>query len=690
MPLSRIVASLLGQIRAGLVATLRWGAISPSRIVSALPVGYRIAAIAVLPVISFLAIGIAFTSGEAEVGNAFAGTKEADLLAGASREFRSGLNAMKFSAKDFAASPRTNLITAFNDGHTETTRSLDVIQKSQDPAIGNIGKLIPHIRGVAEEIKTDFDELMKARKSLGYEEGEGIEGRLRQSAATLKKLIEEQKWLSEADALKLAASLSVMREHQNAYMLRGTLAFSQQFFAEFETFNKILSSLEGLDAGKAQLRDTAKSYAEAFRAWNSEKGNLDNYLMLVDSSAQEIMPLADRIITAARQSETQATDSLASSQARTKNIILVVAVAAALVGFLFSWWIGRGITRPLNGLAAAMKRLADGDTSAQIPTTNGKDEIAAMAKTVLVFRDNAIERERLTDEQVETGRARDKRAEDIAATIIRFEQSVDQALAKLRGAAERLETASVDLTGAADAVSQEARTAEQRVGSASGNVTTAAGAVEELRASIGEIAAQAHRSTEVANRAVVEAERTASTMSQLGVAATRIGEVIGLIQAIAGQTNLLALNATIEAARAGESGRGFAVVASEVKTLAAQTAKATEEIAGQIGAIQSATADSTQAIDQVNTIISEMSAIAAGVATTVEEQNAAIASIAEGVTRASSEAKGGAEAMSRVADTSTNARGTADDVKALANTLSVEAESLETEVRRFLRDVQAA
>jgi len=690
MVVSRVAASLLGKLRAALFGILRLRSLRLGRIVSALPVGYRIAAIAVLPAFGFAAIGIAYTSGEIDVENAFAGTKEAAMLAGASRDFRGGLNAMKFSAKDFAASPRANLITAFTEGHADTINSLDVIQKSQDPAIGNIGKLIPHIRRVAEEIKSDFDELIKARKSLGYEEGEGIEGRLRQSTTTLKKLIKDQTWLSEADGLKLAASLSTMREHQNAYMLRGALSSNQEFFAEFDALNKLLSAVEGPEAGKTQLRDTAKAYADAFRAWNSEKGNLDNYLMLVDSSAQEIMPLADRIIAAARQSEAQATSSLTASQARTKTIIIWVAVAAALVGFLFSWWIGRDITRPLNALAGAMKRLADGDTSAQIPTSQGRDEVSAMARTVLVFRDNAIERERLTVEQVESGRARDKRAEDIAATIVHFEQSVDQALEKLRGAAERLEAASVNLTGAADAVSLEARTAEQRVGVASGNVTAAASSVEELRSSIGEIAQQAHRSTEVANRAVAEAERTASTMSQLGVAATRIGEVIGLIQAIAGQTNLLALNATIEAARAGESGRGFAVVASEVKTLAAQTAKATEEIAGQIGAIQSATADSTQAIDQVNTIISEMSAIAAGVASTVEEQNAAIASIAEGVTRASSEAKGGAEAMSRVADSSTNARSTADDVKALANTLSVEAESLETEVRRFLRDVQAA
>ena len=254
----------------------------------------------------------------------------------------------------------------------------------------------------------------------------------------------------------------------------------------------------------------------------------------------------------------------------------------------------------------------------------------------------------------------------------------------MREAAERLEITSTQLNGAADQVTAEARTAGERVGVASGNVTAAACAVEELAASIGEIAGQANRSTEVATRAVKEARRTVGTMSELGDAATRIGEVVGLIQAIAGQTNLLALNATIEAARAGEAGRGFAVVASEVKSLAGQTAKATEEIAGQVGAIQSAVADAAQAIEQVNGIIDEISAIASTVAVTVEEQNRAVASITEGVNRASLEARTGAEAMSRVAGASTDARATAADVKSLADTLSTEAERLNGQVRQFL------
>jgi methyl-accepting chemotaxis protein len=657
-------------------------------LVSKLSVRSRIAAIAVIPVVGFLANGLAFNSGETEVGDAFESVKSAAVLADASREFKAALARMQMASKDFVAQPADNEVTVFGAGYDLASNSLDAIAASIDALhrddIGTAHQALG-------EMKLNFDALADEQHELGYSPSEGTRKLLEESGATIERTLNaDMPWLSASDRTKLLVSLSNMRRYEAQYRQNRQTPTWEAFFKEYRAFGEIVEGVGAETALKAQLAASVKEYAANLAQWNRRAENTQNLLKEIAQSSQQLLPQADKILALAKLRATAASAALSASQMRTRQLIIWVGCAAVLIGLVFSWRIGRSITRPLGDLGDAMRRLAAGDTSAAIPATQVQDELGAMARTVLVFRDTMLERERLAANQAAANHERVRHGEKIAATIVRFESSVDKVLAKVREASQRLEVTATELNSAADEVSAEARTAEQRVGIASGNVTAAAGSVEELAASIGEIAEQATRSTEVAARAVKDARRTVHTMSELGSAATRIGEVVGLIQAIAGQTNLLALNATIEAARAGEAGKGFAVVASEVKSLAGQTAKATEEIAGQVGAIQSAVADAAQAIEQVNHIIAEISTISSTVATTVEEQNRAVAEIAEGVHRASGEARGGAEAMGRVAGASKDARAAAADVKSLADTLSVEAESLNAEVHRFLADVQAA
>ncbi|MEX0842000.1 MAG: methyl-accepting chemotaxis protein, partial [Xanthobacteraceae bacterium] len=579
----------------------------------ALSVRARIVALALIPVAGFLANGIVFTSGEADVAAAFASVKRAAVLSDASHDFKAALASMRLTVRDFTSTPDASLVSAFDESYRVANNSLDIIEHSLTE------KERTDLMGVRDRLTSvtkSFRELVEKQELLGFTDDEGIRQRLQEAARNVAHFINvdaakvETTWLREGDAQKLLISLITLRRYESDYRRQRKEFLGQLFASEFDRFNKIFATVNAPAETKQQLTREVKAYADALKEWGATVEKIEPYVTIINIEIEQMLPLANTIIESVQQTSALASQTLARSQSRTKSIIIWVGFTAVFIGLIFSWLIGRSITRPLNGLAAVMKRLADGDTSAKIPATKQSDEIAAMARTVLVFRDNMIERQRLARVQEETGRAREVRSETIATKIAHFENSVNQALAKVRGAAGRLESTSSQLNSAADAVSAEARTAEERVGDASSNVTAAAGSVDELAASIAEIASQATKSTEVAGRAVSEAGRTAQTMTELSTAATRIGEVIGLIQAIAGQTNLLALNATIEAARAGEAGRGFSVVASEVKTLAAQTARATEEIAGQIGSIQSAAADAAQAIEQVNFIIEEMSSIA--------------------------------------------------------------------------------
>ncbi|MGZ8390416.1 MAG: methyl-accepting chemotaxis protein [Rhodoplanes sp.] len=659
-----------------------------SRLSTDLSVRTRLVVLSLIPVVGFAAIAFAYLSSEREVDAAFGSVQQSSRLADASRAFKEALTTMQVSAKDYVAQPAPRLVARFSDAHDAAITSLNIIQEVS----GETDKqTLSGLEGRVGNLKRTFTALTVDQDELGMTEFEGIQGSLRDGGNTMERIVyEDMSWLSESDQRKILTPLMLMRRAEAEYRLTRAEPAHSSFKQELANFEKAFAAIIAAAVMKQQLSDQVKSYTDAFANWIASTGKISRALAVITAETRQMLPAADEIIASAGRKTASAAEGVAASQQQTKLLIIGIGIAVVGLGLVFNWLIGRSITGPLKRLSGAMKKLAAGDSTVDIPATDAKDEIGAMARTVIVFRDNAIEREQLAVTQEKSVRERERRAETIAATVAGFEETVDQALAKVRGVAERLETASSALNGAADAVSAQASSAEERVGAASMNVATAASSAEELATSIGEIAGQAATSTEVASRAVTEAQRTVETMSQLATAATRIGEVIGLIQAIAGQTNLLALNATIEAARAGEAGRGFAVVASEVKNLAGQTARATEEVATQIGAIQSAAGDATEAIEQVNKIISEMSGIAARVAAAVEEQNAAVATIAEGVNRASAEARSGAEAMTRVAGASADARSTADDVKALAEALAADAEGLDTEVRRFLSEVRAA
>ena len=350
----------------------------------------------------------------------------------------------------------------------------------------------------------------------------------------------------------------------------------------------------------------------------------------------------------------------------------------------------RGISGPVLRLTHSMEAMTGGNLQATVTDQERPDEIGTMARALEVFRAKVQEGERLAAAQAAADRAQQERAARVGALVKGFGDETRSALDRLRDAAARLNGTSGEMTQAAEEGSRLTRTLAAASEGASGNAQTAAAATEELTASIGEITRQVSRSAEVSRRAVAETDRSDRTVRELAETANRIGDVVKLISDIAGQTNLLALNATIEAARAGEAGKGFAVVASEVKSLASQTARATEEIGQQVSAIQGATSLAVEAIRSIATVVAEIDQTAAAIAAAVEEQGAATREIARNIA-GTAEAAAAVSRETAVVRSASELNGrAAEQVRTASDELARTSTALHGQVESFLAQVRSA
>ncbi|MBR0956082.1 methyl-accepting chemotaxis protein [Bradyrhizobium japonicum] len=498
---------------------------------------------------------------------------------------------------------------------------------------------------------------------------------------------------------------NVVRQHMLAEALEDKLATEKTAATVTEALAKVRARYEPMITSPEERA----LYSQWSKLWDEYKKGTEEVMALsrkeAGKSPREAQELnsktvnkiglqADEVLNKDIELNTkggdQAAQDAADSYAYAFMLVSVILGAAVVIGIAVSFYLVRDVSSGINSIIEPMQALGKGDLSAEVPHRGEKTEIGAMADVLQIFKEALIAKKAADEAAAADAEAKIERGRRVDNITREFETMIGEIVQTVSSASTQLEASASTLTATADRSQRLATTVAGASEEASTNVQSVASATEEMASSVGEISRQVQESARMAGDAVGQARATTERVSELSKAASRIGDVVELINTIAGQTNLLALNATIEAARAGEAGRGFAVVASEVKALAEQTAKATGEIGQQISGIQAATNDSVGAIREISSTIERLSEISSAIAAAVEEQGAATQEIARNVQQA---AQGTQQVSSNITDVQRGATetGTASSqVLSAAQMLSNDSNRLKSEVSKFLTNVRAA
>jgi methyl-accepting chemotaxis protein len=578
--------------------------------------------------------------------------REAAALAQLQAEYDAGINKTKDSRRAALANEYVSVGNAVQSTLESISGALASLVKSQDAYVGQLLQ----VKQLAWQVRNNGGEA-SLLISMGLANGKVAPDARAISARYLGA--SEQLWAAMEDTVK---GLPLPPSFFDALAGAKSVFFSPDYLA---TRERVLTAL--INGTKPEI--TADDWSP--------------YTVPKLGVTEDVAAAA---LSAAR-AHAEAIRGAAVTQLIVQGIVMLASVLLSIASLI---GVARRLTRPLTVLRDAMLRVANGDTSQPAPYTTRRDEIGALAGALAIFQEQATAKAKIEAEQEAMRAQLLSRQTSMERHIAQFQTQMGHALDNLAGASLEMSQASGEMeniSGRSNAQVQAAATAAEMT---SANVAGIAAASEQLGASITEISRQVSHATSITQRAVAETRQTDDTVRGLAETAGRIGEVVKLISDIAGRTNLLALNATIEAARAGDAGKGFAVVASEVKSLASQTARATEEIAAQIAAVGSVTNDAVTAIRQIGTTINEVSEVAIAIAAGVEEQGASTQEIARNTQQAARLTEETSQTVLQVKQGADATGVTAQAVKTASGALQTQADALRLQVQSFLTDIRAA